>query len=115
MSELINRWFGRAARLPGVIAYGLRYGDSGAYTSSWEPRLSDTVLNELWNRLARFADTAAMSEVPQDARWTFHGGIVIGAARPDGAMFFVLVPRSADGIDEPGISRLLSEFRSLRA
>ncbi|HTD66564.1 MAG TPA: hypothetical protein VK846_08555 [Candidatus Limnocylindria bacterium] len=114
MSELINRWFGRAGRLPGVVAYGLRYPDATVFSNTWEARLSQTVLNELWSRLAPMAGVAAPGETHEMLRWTFNGGVVIGTARTDGPAFFVLASKKVDELDMTGVQRLLSEFRALR-
>ena len=115
MSELINRWFSRAARLPGVMAYGLRYPDASAFSNTWEPRLTAAVLNQLWNRLVAVSATTTKGETPDTLRWTFNSGTVVAAARPDGVTFFVLAPKKHEELDGAGLNRLLSEFRALRS
>lgn len=114
MSDLINRWFARAARVPGGRAYGLRYRDGHAFSNTWEARFPEAMLNELWNRLAPVAEMAWRDATPERMRWTFRDGLVIGAARPDGATFFVLASKRAAELDAVGLDRLLSEFRALR-
>lgn len=115
MSELINRWFSRAARLPGAIAYGLRYADKSSFSNTWEQRLTEAVLNQVWNRLGAISDTATQGEMPDSLRWTFQGGTVIGAARPDGVTFFVLTSKKYEELDRAALNRILSEFRALRS
>ncbi len=115
MSDLINRWFGRAARLPGTLAYGMRYSNASTFSHMWESRLSEPVLNELWNRLAPMASIATTDDTPETLRWTFNGAVVIGTTRIDGLMFFVLTSKKSDELDAVGLQRLLSEFRALRA
>jgi hypothetical protein len=115
VSDLINRWFGRAARVQGAVAYGLRYSHGSAFSRTWEARLTESVLIELWNRLAGIAEAATPDETPESLRWSFNGGTVIAAARPDGVIFFVLTSRKTDDLDQAGLNRLLSEFRALRS
>jgi hypothetical protein len=115
VNDLINRWFGRAARLEGALAYGLRYSDARTFSQTWESRLSEAVLNELWNRLAPMAAIAAADVFAENLRWAFNGALVVGAARSDGLIFFVLTPKKANEVDEAGLQRLLHEFRALRA
>lgn len=116
MNDLVNRWFGRAARLRGALAYGLRYANATSFSHTWESRLSEAVLNDLWNRLGPMT-TIAMGkpgEAPESLRWTFNGGVVIGTARPDGSIFFVLTSKRPEDLDAAALQRLLSEFRALR-
>jgi hypothetical protein len=115
MSDLINRWFGRAARLQGTLAYGMRYSNATTFSHTWESRLSESVLNDLWNRLAPMAAIAAQEDQPETLRWTFNGALVVGTMRPDGMMLFMLTSRKPDELDATGLQRLLSEFRALRA
>jgi hypothetical protein len=115
MSDLINRWFGRAARVQGAMGYGLRYADGSAYSRTWEGRLTETVLTELWNRLALISEAATPGETPETLRWNFNGGTIIGAARGEGVIFFVLTSRKTEDLDQTGLNRLLSEFRALRS
>ena len=114
MSDLINRWFARAARVPGTRAYGLRYPDGRAFSNTWEARFPEAMLNELWQRLAPVAEMAGPDESPEALRWTFRDGLVMGAARPDGLVFFVLLSKQGVEPDASGLNRLLSEFRALR-
>ncbi len=114
MSDLINRWFGRAARLPGALAYGLRYSNAAAFSHTWETRLSEAVLNELWNRLAPMVSIGTSGETADSLRWTFNGALVVGTARSDGSIFFVLTSKKSNEIEAGRLQRLLSEFRALR-
>jgi hypothetical protein len=115
VSELINRWFSRAARLQGAVAYGLRYPDLTAFSNTWEPRLTEAVLNQAWNRLMTISATATQGENPETLRWSFNGGTVIGTARMDGVTFFVVTSNRKEELDQAGLHRLLSEFRALRS
>lgn len=115
MSDLINRWFARAARVPGARAYGLRYSDGQTFSNTWEARFPESMLNQLWNRLTPVAELAGRGAALETRHWTFHHGLVIGAARPDGPAFFVLASKKGAELDEAGLNRLLSEFRALRS
>jgi hypothetical protein len=114
MSDLINRWFGRAGRLPGAFAYGLRYANAATYSHTWEPRLSEAVLKELWNRLTPMIALDTLEEAPEFLRWTFNGGLVVGASRSDGTVLFILASKKPEDLDQASLQRLLSEFRALR-
>ncbi|HTD88044.1 MAG TPA: hypothetical protein VK850_15830, partial [Candidatus Binatia bacterium] len=107
MSELINRWFSRAGRLQGAVAYGLRYPDATAFSNTWEPRLTEPVLNQAWNRLMTISTTATQGEYPETLRWSFNGGTVIGTARTDGVTFFVVTSNRNEELDQAGLHRLL--------
>ena len=115
MSEFINRWFGRAARPPGALACGLRHATGSVFNTVWETRFPETRLTELWHRLEVMTHSAApmSGPAPETFRWLFTDTAVLATARPDGAMFFVLLPRKS--ADETSVNRLLSEFRALRA
>jgi hypothetical protein len=113
MSELINRWFSRVARVPGMAACGLRYADSSVHSKSWEGHFSETVLNELWSRLLPMTEIAAR-ETPDKLQWTFEGAVIVGAARVNGPTFFVILAKKREVADAAGTEKLLSEFRALR-
>lgn len=113
MSELINRWFSRSARVSGILACGLRYPDGGTFSRTWEAHLTEALLNELWTRLHPIAELA-VADAPESLRWTFDKNLVVGAARANGPTFFVLRGRKAGETEDAGLERLLNEFRALR-
>ena len=113
MSEFINRWFGRAARPPGALACGLRHNTGTVFNTVWETRFPETTLTELWHRLEAMQRTVAHGAAPETLRWLFTDSVVLATTRPDGAMFFALLPRKS--ADETSVNRLFSEFRALRA
>jgi hypothetical protein len=113
MSELINRWFGRAARVPGMLACGLRHADGTTYSRAWEASPAEPLLNELWPRLTAIAE-AAGGEAPELLRWTFDKHVVVAAPRPNGPTFFILLVRKTGEDEDAGVERLLQEFRALR-
>lgn len=114
MSELINRWFSRTNRVPGMLACGLRYPDGSTFSRTWEAHLTETLLNELWTRLQPIGEVAE-TEAPESLRWTFEKNTVVAAARANGPTFFVLLARKSGEAEDPGLERLLHEFRALRS
>lgn len=113
MSELINRWFSRTGRVPGMLACGLRYPDGNTFSRSWEVPLTEPLLNELWTRLHPITEVAG-ADAPESLRWTFDKNVVVGAARANGPTFFVLLARKSGEAEDAGLDRLLNEFRALR-
>ena len=113
MSELINRWFSRTPRLPGMSACGMVHAEGAAFSKSWDEQYSDTVLNALWPKLAAIVDTAE-SRAAETLQWTFDGCVILGVPRQNGLMFFVLLSNKTGERDNAGVERLLAEFRSLR-
>jgi hypothetical protein len=113
MSELINRWFSRAARIPGMLACGLRYNDGIVFSRTWELHLPEPLLNDIWARLAPMTKVAS-AETPENMRWTFDKNIVVASARENGPTFFVLLSRKGEEPDAASVERLLNEFRALR-
>ena len=113
MSELINRWFSRTGRVPGMLACGLRYPDGATFSRTWEVHLTESLLNELWTRLHPIAEVVE-TEAPESLRWTFDKNLVVGATRANGPTFFVLLARKAGEAEVAGLERLLHEFRALR-
>jgi hypothetical protein len=113
VSELINRWFSRAGRAPGMVACGLRYSDGSVFSKTWELHLPETLLNELWNRLVPIAEVAT-TDAPESLRWSFDKNVVLAASRANGPIFFALMSRKGEELDTAGVERLLNEFRALR-
>lgn len=113
MNELINRWFGRTVRVPGMLACGLRYADGTTFSRTWEVHLSEPLLNDVWTRLHPIAETAGV-EAPELLRWTFDKHLVVAAPRANGPTFFILLARKSGDTEDAGLERLLHEFRALR-
>ena len=113
MSEVINRWFSRTGRVPGMLACSLRYPDGATFSRTWEVHLAEPLLNELWTRLQPIADVAG-ADAPESLRWTFDKNLVVGTVRANGPTFFVLLARKAGETEDAGLERLLNEFRALR-
>lgn len=113
MSELINRWFSRTPRLPGMAACGMFCAEGAAFSKSWEGQYSEPVLDELWRRLFTIAEAAEACSAER-LRWTFEGGVILAASRPGGPYFFILLPHQTGERDTAGVERLLAEFRGLR-
>ena len=68
MSELINRWFSRTSRVPGMLACGLRYPDGATFSRTWEVHLTEPLLNELWTRLQPVAEDAGLERLLHEFR-----------------------------------------------
>ena len=113
MSELINRWFSRAAQFNGVSACGLRYPDGAVFSRSWEAQFPEAMLNELWPRLVPIAEATGCTGAER-LDWTFDAGIVTATTHPGGAIFFLLFNSKAGRRDTAGVERMLIEFRALR-
>jgi hypothetical protein len=113
VSELINRWFSRTGRVPGMLACGLRYHDGSTFSRTWEVQISESLLNELWTRLHPISEVAGV-ESAEMMRWTFDKNAVVAAARENGPTFFVLLAKKSGEAEDPGLERLLHEFRALR-
>ena len=113
MSELINRWFSRAAQFKGVSACGLRYPDGAVFSRSWDAQFPEAMLNELWPRLVPIAGTTGCAGAER-LDWTFDAGMITATTHPGGATFFLLFNSQAGGPDAAGMERMLLEFRTLR-
>lgn len=114
MSELINRWFSRTARLPGMLACGLRYPNGTVFSRTWELHLPEELLRQIWERLVPIAQFAA-ADSAETQRWTFDKSIVTAAVRPDGSTLFLLLSNKGGELDAASVERLLNEFRALRS
>lgn len=113
MSELINRWFSRAMQCNGVSACGLRYPDGPVFSRSWDTQFPEPTLNDLWPRLVPVTEATNVANA-EKLEWTFESGLVTATMHPSGAIFFLLLTNKAGARHNPGIERLLIEFRALR-
>jgi hypothetical protein len=114
VNETLHRWFSRATAGQGATACGLRYPDGSVFSKSWDAQLTDTKLNELWQRLVLFKDGCGGANAER-LKWTFDSGIVTATTHTSGVMFFVLTNRATEPRDTVGIERLLVEFQALRS
>ncbi|MFO1497651.1 MAG: hypothetical protein U1G07_04530 [Verrucomicrobiota bacterium] len=111
MKDEINLWLSRQARLPGVLACGIRYPDRSSFTQQWagehdqeSVEKSLACLSDVW-RLLRLSGLTG-----RWLRWGYPECWFYSAQRPDGTLLGLIAARSEASTDPEEISALLQSF-----
>ena len=114
MKEMLNLWLSKNARLPGVLACGLRYQDKACFTQTWSSNYKTEALE---NALRCAADTFHVLQlnrfVSQWTRWVYENAFLYCARRTDGICLALITTKDPLAFDQKQIEQLLAEFRSL--
>ena len=116
MKEIINLWLGKSARLPGVLAGGVRYPDKTTFTQTWSSQYPAATLENAWRCVSDAFQVLQLNRFPAGrVRWVYAHAILHGARRNDGICLGLFTTSDPLAFDAAEIERLLAEFQSLSA
>jgi len=114
MKEPLEQWVNRRARLPGVLACGLRLPDKTSLTQSWSPDFPAKALDNAWRCVSDAFQVIKINFFPNDhVRWVYENAFLYCTRRDDGACLGVFTGKDPRTFDATEIERLLVEFRAL--
>ena len=114
MKEIVNLWLGKSARLPGVLACGVRYPDKTAFTQTWSSQYPADTLENAWRCVSDAFQVLQLNRFPAErVRWVYANAILFGARRSDGICLGVFTTSDPLAFDTAQIERLLAEFQAL--
>lgn len=116
MKETINLWLSKNARLPGVLACGVRYPDRTAFTQTWSSQLVVAALENAWRCAADAFQVLQLNRLTGEwVRWVYDQAYLYCTRRPDGIFLGLITSKDPLSFDPVEIQRLLAEFRTLSA
>jgi hypothetical protein len=116
MKEFISQWLSRRARLPGVLACGVRFPDKTTLSQSWSPEFTGPSLDNAL-RCASDAFQVLKANVFPNERvsWVYEKVLLHCACREDEICLGIFTANDPGAVDAAEIERLIAEFRALRA
>jgi hypothetical protein len=116
MKEMVNLWLSKNARLPGVLACGVRYNDKVCFTQTWSSQYKADALE---NALRCVADAFQVFQLNRFGfgcvRWVYENAFIYCARRKDGTSLTLVTTRDPLAFDRGQIEQLLGEFHRLGA
>jgi len=114
MKEFLQQWVSGRARLPGVLACGVRFSDKTSFTQSWSPDFSVQNLDHAWRCASDAFQVLKINFFPSEyVRWVYEKAFLYCARREDGVCFGLFTANDPQSYDRAAIERLLAEFRAL--
>ena len=115
MKELLQQWVAQRARLPGVLACGLRFPDKTSFTQSWSDDFPAQNLDHAWRCASDAFQVLKISVFPSEyVRWVYEKAYLYCARRDDGICLGVFMAKDPKVSDPVAVERLLVEFRAFR-
>ena len=115
MKEPLQQWVSQRARLPGVLACGLRFADKTCFTESWSSDFPVQNLDHAWRCASDAFQVLKINLVPHEyVRWVYEKAFLYCARRDDGICLGVFTAKDTQTCDPAAVGRLMSEFRALR-
>ncbi|MFO1476353.1 MAG: hypothetical protein U1F98_06850 [Verrucomicrobiota bacterium] len=109
MSETVQSWLDRAAKVPGVQACGVRRADRSFGARSASGKISETQATQVVRDVAEAFYAMQQQRIPaEQLKWSFQGGVVLAVNRQAGAIGVVVV--GEETADSAEVAKLLSEF-----
>ena len=116
MNEFLSQWLNQRARLPGVLACGVRFPDKTSLTQSWSPDFTTRSLDNAWRCASDAFQVLRVNFFPDErVRWVYEKALLLCARREDGICLGIFTAKDPGAVDAAEIERLLAEFRALRA
>jgi hypothetical protein len=114
MKETINLWLSKHARVPGVLACGVRYPDQAVFSQTWSSDFPVSVLDNTWRCAADTFPVLQLHRLSGDwVRWVYERAYFYVTRRRDGICLGIFTLKDPLGHDPGEIRRLLSEFQAL--
>ena len=114
MSEQMQLWLDRNARLPGVLAHALLRAQGGCADKNWQEQTRCASVEESLRAIASLAmhsdlldSQARLVELLFDTAWIF------GAVGVDGCWMFILMSREAAKSEVADVRKLAHDFLAL--
>ena len=115
MNEFLSQWLNQRARLPGVLACGVRFPDKTSLTQSWSPDFTARSLEHAWRCASDAFQVLRVNFFPdQRVRWVYEKALLLCSRREDGICLGIFTAKSPGAVDAGEIERLIAEFRALR-
>ena len=116
MNEFLSQWLNQRARLPGVLACGVRFPDKTSLTQSWSPDFTARSLEHAWRCASDAFQVLRVNFFPdQRVRWVYEKALLLCTRREDGICLGIFTAQDGAGVDPAEIERLLVEFCAMRA
>ena len=115
MKDEINLWLSQQARIPGVLACGIRYPDRSNFTQQWTEGIAPdwmekslACMSDVWRLLRLNGVTGRW------LRWGYPDSWFYSALRADGTLLALITARAEASTDPEEVTALLEAFLAQR-
>ena len=116
MKATLNLWLTKNVRIHGVLAGGIRYPDSSAFSQSLSDAFSSPACDNAMRGLSDLFKVLQMNRLPSEiARLSFQDGTLHAARRADGVCLGVFTLRDPNDYDSDELDRILEAFLNVTA
>lgn len=116
MKATFNLWLTKNVRIHGVLAGGIRYPDSSAFSQSLSDAFSQPACDNAMRGLSDVFKVLQLNRLPSEmTRLSFQDGTLHAARRTDGVCLGVFTLRDPNDYDADELGRILKTFLHMTA
>jgi hypothetical protein len=114
MKQIVRQWLDHNRPVRGVFACGVGFPDETSFSKSWSEQFAPPGLENAWRCLAEIVRSLQTNRFPVSRlRWIHQRALLFWESRGDGIWLGVFTSRDAQGVELPGVQRLVAEFHAL--
>lgn len=115
MKEMLNLWLTTSARLPGVLAGGVKHSDNSTFAQGFSPGFPIEALENALRLVADAFLVLQLNRLPTDrVRWVYDKAFLYCTRRKDGAVLILAVARDPESCPPETVEALFQEYHALR-
>jgi hypothetical protein len=115
VKDLIKNWLLQRRRVPGILAYGVRFPDKTALSESFAREFPAPALENVWRCLSDTYQVLGLHRIPAiRMQWSYQNGALWSSRRNDGIILGLFTAKKPTDADHQGIEQLFAEFHALR-
>ena len=114
MKEAVRSWMAQNARVPGVLAYGVRFPDKSSLNESYSPEFPLVAMENAWRCVADTYQVLTLHRLPvARMNWMYERSLLTCVRRNDGIILGLFLTSRERNRDTCNLERLVAEFQSL--
>jgi hypothetical protein len=115
MKEAIHLWLHESARLPGILACGVRHADHSGFAQGFSPVFPQAALENAVRCVADTFMVLQLNRLPTERlRWVYDKAFLYATRRKDGSVLILATARDPESCPPETVEALFQEFHSLR-
>jgi len=114
MKEAVRNWMAQNARVPGVLAYGVRFPDKTSLNESYSQDFPLAAMENVWRCVADTYQVLTLHRLPvARMKWVYEQSLLTCFRRNDGIILGLFITARARSLDTNNLERLVAEFQAL--
>lgn len=114
MKEAVRSWMAHNPRVPGLLAYGVRFPDKSSLSESYSPDFPLEAMENAWRCIADTYQVLTLHRLPvARMNWVYERSLLTCVRRNDGIILGLFLAARERSRDTNNLERLVAEFQSL--